>query len=204
MFSPSTRCGSDRKPDLCSSLPAWLSIRTSPLNSAITSAGVSPRLLRAAALSHASTDLFGATNILVEVKDIFRIVAPLDFQQPCVVRSIGTSDALALICRHEIYVGARRGVRRGSFKERSCPRDAFIILCCLLPPAMHVDYKPGIARAVGGSGRGELIGYSGHQTEEDLTMGGGEFARVFNYRVQRSITDLSEIMRLPVVPCSGC
>src|SRR5215469_4369028 len=155
-------------------------------------------------LDHLLASLFLPANVLVEMEDVFRIVASFHFQQAGVVWAVGRSDAFAFVGGHEIYIAARGSVGRGRFEECACPLDALIVLLRPLPSAMHVDHDPGIASAVGGGAGGNVVRYSCQQAEEDLAMGRGKFARVFNDRVERSVADFGEVMRLPVIPRSGC
>ena len=67
-------------------------------------------------------------DVLIKMKNIFRIVASLDLYQAIIVRSVSRSDPVALLFGHEIYVSAAGGVRRAGVKKSARPLDAAHIL----------------------------------------------------------------------------
>ena len=81
--------------------------------------------------------------------------------------------------------------------------NTLIILFCVFPSAMDVNDELGVTGTVS-CGTGNVVGDPGEETEENLTMSRGELAGVLNDCVQRTIADLGEIVRFPVVPRAGC
>jgi len=47
---------------------------------------------------------FSRFDILIQMKDIFRVVAPFDRYQAIIVGSVSRGDAVALLLGHKIYI----------------------------------------------------------------------------------------------------
>ena len=66
--------------------------------------------------------------VLVQMKNVFRIVLLFELSKSDIVRAIGRRHPIILVSGHEVYIGTRRRIRRGRFEKRARPTDATIIL----------------------------------------------------------------------------
>src|SRR5690606_33244820 len=71
----------------------------------------------------------------------------------------------------------------------------------VVPPAMYVKNKPGIAMRIGCGRWRHPIGRSTDQPNENLTLGRRETCCSFNNCVQRSVAELNEMVRFPIIAC---
>ena len=137
------------------------------------------------------------------MKNIFRIVASLDLYQAIIVRSVSRGDPVALFFGHEIYVSAGGGVRRAGVKKSARPLDATRILRRTVPSSVHIQDELGVPVRVSRRVGRHTIGRAGDMADENLALGRGQLAGVFDDRIERAVADLSEVMRFPIISSSG-
>src|SRR6266508_1894052 len=157
-------------------------------------------------VDHALVDLEDGVswfNVLIKMKNIFRIVASLDLYQTIIVRSVSRSEPVALFFGHEIYVSAGRGVRRTGVKKSARPFDAAHILRRAVPSSVHIQDELGVPVRVSHRVGRHTIGRAGDMADENLALGRGQLAGVLDDRIQRAVVELGEVMRFPVVSSSG-
>jgi hypothetical protein len=72
----------------------------------------SQRLLSALSNSHLENykashkTFFSRSDVLIQMKHIFRVVASFDLYQTIIVGSVSRGDPVALLIRHKIYISA--------------------------------------------------------------------------------------------------
>src|SRR5215510_12241592 len=88
-------------------------------------------------------------DILIIMKNIFRIVTSFDFHKVIIIGSVSRGNPVALLLGHKVYVGAGRRIRCTVFEKLSCPRNTLLVIRGFIQSSMHVQYKPRIPVTVG-------------------------------------------------------
>src|SRR4029450_12828958 len=152
-------------------------------------------------LSLTGSLLFSASrfDVLIKMKNIFRIVASFDLHQALIIGSVSRGDALALLCGHKVYISAGGCVRRTGFEKLSRPPNTLLGIRGFIPSPVHVQHEPRIPLTIGHCVSGDAVRRTGNQSDENLALRGGELPGELDNGIQRSVGKLREIMRLPIV-----
>src|SRR5262245_49622032 len=109
-------------------------------------------------------------NVLIQMKNIFRIVASFDLHQALIIGSVSRSNPIALLRSHKIDVGASGCVGRTGFEKLSRPPNTLLVIRGFIPSSMHIQHEPRIPMSIGHSVSGDAVRRARDQSYEDLAL----------------------------------
>src|SRR5262245_30448452 len=109
-------------------------------------------------------------DVLIEMKNVFRIVASFDLHQALIIGAVCRGNTVALLCGHKVYVGAGGCVGRTGFEKLSCPRNTLLVIRSFIPSSMHIQHEPRIPMTIGHSVSGDAVRRARDQSYEDLAL----------------------------------
>lgn len=136
---------------------------------------------------------------MVHPEEVCRVVLLLELHQPVVCRTVGEGDAVDFVLGEEVDVRAAAGERLRAVEEFACPGDAALVLGGRLPAGVHVQGVVGVSARVGRCIRRYAGRLAAERANEDLAMRRWQLAGVFDDGVDRTVAELREVVRLPVI-----
>src|SRR2546426_12663948 len=112
-------------------------------------------------------------DVLIQMKNIFGIVASFDLHQATIIGSVSRGDALALLSGHKIYISAGRRIRRTGIKKLARPPTTLLVILRIIPSPVHVQHELRVPVAVGHCVGGDAVRRAGNQSHENLALRGG-------------------------------
>src|SRR4029453_19161542 len=140
-------------------------------------------------LSLTGSLLFSASrfDVLIKMKNIFRIVASFDLHQTLIIGSVSRGDAVALLCGHKVYISAGGCIRRAGFEKLSRPPNTLLVIRGFIPSPVHVQHEPRIPVTIGHRISGDAVRRAGDQSDKDLALREGKLPGKLDNRIQRSV-----------------
>src|SRR5262245_55783218 len=83
-------------------------------------------------------------DILIIMKNIFRIVTSFDFQKELIIRAVSRGNPVALLRGHEVYISAGRRIRRAGVKKLARPLDTLLIIFRFIPSPVNIQNESRI------------------------------------------------------------
>jgi hypothetical protein len=77
-------------------------------------------------------------DVLIQMKNIFGIVASFDLHQSIIVGAVSRGDAVTLFRGHKVYISAGRRLGRAGFKKLPRPPYALLVILRFIPSPVHV------------------------------------------------------------------
>src|SRR5213593_3951562 len=107
-------------------------------------------------------------DVLIQMKNIFGIVASFDLHQAIIIGSVSRGDPLALLRGHKIYISAGRCIRRTGVKKLARPPNTLLVILGVIPSPVHVQHELRVPVAIRHRVGGDAVRRAGNQPYENL------------------------------------
>src|ERR1700730_6033791 len=109
-------------------------------------------------------------DVLIQMEQIFWIILFFDLCQAIIVGAVSGGHPIAFFFRHEVHVGALRGVWSRGLEKRAGPSNAPLIVCSLIPSSVHIEHKLWVPMTICHGIFRNAIGCARNEPNEDLAL----------------------------------
>ena len=132
------------------------------------------------------------SDVLVDAEQVLRVIFRLDGGEPSGIAEIGPPDAILVILRYEVHVGAAGRERCTGVEQRPRPGDASCVFGRIAPPCVKINQEGNIPVRIGRRFRRHAIDRTAELHKGQLGFRRRQLAGVLDKNVDEAVLDGGE------------